>query len=132
MIYEFCALLGIITQFCRIMLFGVFKGSIMSLEPYIRLARKTNELSSKSLSKRLLSRFVRSKLEVAKLTNNINRTRNLGKGEGVAEEFWNCKSGERPPLSPNFTRCTRKNSRNLETTAAGSPNIPRSSDGSLA
>lgn len=57
----------------------------MSLEPYIRLARKTNELSSKSLSKRLLSRFVRSKLEVAKLTNNINRTRNLGKGEGVAE-----------------------------------------------
>jgi len=67
------------------MLFGVFKGSIMSLEPYIRLARKTNELSSKSLSKRILSRFVRSKLEVAKLTNNINRTRNLGKGEGVAE-----------------------------------------------
>jgi hypothetical protein len=67
------------------MLFDVFKGSIMSLEPYIRLARKTNELSSKSLSKRLLSRFVRSKLEVAKLTNNINRTRNLGKGEGVAE-----------------------------------------------
>ncbi len=36
----------------------------MSLEPYKRLAWKTNELSSKSLSKRLLSRFVRSKLEV--------------------------------------------------------------------
>lgn len=94
MIHEFCALLGIITQFCRIMLFDVFKGSIMSLEPYKRLAWKTNELSSKSLSKRLLSRFVRSKLEVAKLTKRYKSNQKLGKrGRSGGGEFWNCKSG---------------------------------------
>ncbi|NOU84005.1 hypothetical protein GC101_34685 [Paenibacillus sp. LMG 31459] len=32
---------------------------------------------------------------------------------------------ERPPLSPDFNRAQRFNRRNLETTAAGSPNIHR-------
>ncbi|OMD84140.1 hypothetical protein BSK49_21820 [Paenibacillus odorifer] len=66
----------------------------MSLEPYKRLAWKTNELSSKSLSKRLLSRLVRRKLEVAKLTKRYKSNQKLGKrGRSGEGDFGTVRAG---------------------------------------